>query len=583
MNLVEIDYRFGGKPIGETYDGLLILSFEAEKKYVDRAKALGWDGISFVTNTPINRNTGRVDTVNTSNPNTDPDRTYPDDLWKLVDYAKSIGLKVHIQLEIVDYLTDVLVSPQTLASSVLIPELFQSIQDYQVWIAKDAQAHSVDSINIASLFFLEEQYKNLWLNNVAALRKIYKGEISATTHFNGQPLSYFSAFDFINVFGFGDLLSKEWPNSVEEIIQLYTSPELLFPNGAPQPNHITKLLQFIEASPVPVALLKMIPAVSAGPGDMDPWQPWVSTDIPVHLQKYLNAEIDYTNQFMAIDAFFNLVNDQFAGKIRGTTMAGYGSWADSKYYFSMPNQEQIAFNLFLRMSATLNPSLNKVADSAIAKYLSPLFPHFIHYDGAQDGNYQGTNGQNNSFIWMGGKDQFKGADLLDKAFLSLKFNEVKVEHSAQAVVVSKNQEKLILSKVERIIFIDQGIAYDLTGNAGTTAKILSAVFGKESLSNKNYVGIGLHFLDSGWTYDNLAGLALDAAGAKTNDQIVSLLWTNVIGTKPTAADKAPFITLLENGMTAGALAHLAADTSFNATNINLVGLAQTGIEFIAVG
>jgi len=95
-------------------------------------------------------------------------------------------------------------------------------------------------------------------------------------------------------------------------------------------------------------------------------------------------------------------------------------------------------------------------------------------------------------------------------------------------------------------------------------------------------GVGLHFLDSGWSYDNLAGLALEAAGAKTNDQIVSLLWTNVIGTKPTAADKQPFIALLENGMTAGALAHLAADSSFNTTNINLVGLVQTGIEYIPV-
>ena len=111
---------------------------------------------------------------------------------------------------------------------------------------------------------------------------------------------------------------------------------------------------------------------------------------------------------------------------------------------------------------------------------------------------------------------------------------------------------------------------------------MGSVFGKDSLNNKNYVGIGLHFLDAGWTYDNLAALALDAAGAKTNDQIVSLLWTNVIGSKPTAADKAPFIALLENGMTAGALAHLAADTSLNTTNINLVGLAQTGIEYIPV-
>ena len=139
-----------------------------------------------------------------------------------------------------------------------------------------------------------------------------------------------------------------------------------------------------------------------------------------------------------------------------------------------------------------------------------------------------------------------------------------------------------LTNIERLKFKDKFIAIDLDGNAGTTAKILGAVFGKESVLNKSYVGIGLSFLDAGWTYDNLAALVLDAAGAKTNDQIVSLLWTNVIGTKPTAADKQPFIALLENGMTSGALAHLAADTSFNTTNINLVGLAQTGIEYIPV-
>ena len=140
----------------------------------------------------------------------------------------------------------------------------------------------------------------------------------------------------------------------------------------------------------------------------------------------------------------------------------------------------------------------------------------------------------------------------------------------------------VLVSIERLKFSDTSLAIDLEGSAGTTAKILGAVFGKDLLSNKNFVGIGLSFLDSGWTYDNLAGLALEAAGAKTNDQVVTLLWTNVIGTKPTAADKQPFIALLENGMTAGALAHLAADSSFNTTNINLVGLAQTGIEYIPV-
>jgi hypothetical protein len=139
-----------------------------------------------------------------------------------------------------------------------------------------------------------------------------------------------------------------------------------------------------------------------------------------------------------------------------------------------------------------------------------------------------------------------------------------------------------LSNIERIKFADISVALDISGNAGTTAKILGAVFGKDAINNKNYVGIGLSLLDAGWTYDNLASVALDAAGAKTNEKIVSLLWTNVIGTTPTAADKQPFIALLVNGMSAGALAHLAADSSFNTTNINLVGLAQTGIEYITV-
>lgn len=160
--------------------------------------------------------------------------------------------------------------------------------------------------------------------------------------------------------------------------------------------------------------------------------------------------------------------------------------------------------------------------------------------------------------------------------------------------ISRNQNQIIVKDkngnegtdtllgIDRIVFSDISIGFDLSGSAGTTAKILGAVFGKESINNKSYVGIGLHFLDTGWTYENLATLALDAAGAKTNDQIVSLLWKNVIGTTATANDKAPYIAMLVNGMTPGALAHLAADTTFNTTNINLTGLAQTGIEYLPV-
>ena len=192
---------------------------------------------------------------------------------------------------------------------------------------------------------------------------------------------------------------------------------------------------------------------------------------------------------------------------------------------------------------------------------------------------------NDTFKGQAGTDLFDGGLGTDSVVYSGPLVQYTVNKSGSRYIVSEptgSDGTDYLTNIERLKFKDKFIAIDLDGNAGTTAKILGAVFGKESVSNKSYVGIGLSFLDAGWTYDNLAALVLDAAGAKTNDQIVSLLWTNVIGTKPTAADKQPFIALLENGMSAGALAHLAADTSFNTTNINLVGLAQTGIEYIPV-
>jgi ElaB/YqjD/DUF883 family membrane-anchored ribosome-binding protein len=156
------------------------------------------------------------------------------------------------------------------------------------------------------------------------------------------------------------------------------------------------------------------------------------------------------------------------------------------------------------------------------------------------------------------------------------------DNSWKLVNLKITNEVDYLVDIDRVLFKDTSMALDLNGNAGTTAKILGAVFGKDSLSNKQYVGIGLSLLDAGMSTNTLSTLAVDAANLKTNDQIVSTLWKNVFGTTASISDKAPYVKLLDDGMSAGTLAWLAADTTFNKVNINLVGLAQTGIEYIPV-
>ena len=207
--------------------------------------------------------------------------------------------------------------------------------------------------------------------------------------------------------------------------------------------------------------------------------------------------------------------------------------------------------------------------------------NLIH-GGAGNDLIDGGSG-NDQIIGGAGDDKLTGGAGIDTAQLSGDRSQYAVSIEKTAVTIADktvaNDGTDLLSGVERLKFADKGLALDVDGNAGTVAKIIGAVFGKQAIENKAYVGIGLSFLDGNWSYENLAALALDAAGAKSNDQVVTLLWTNVIGFTPSVDDKRPYIQMLENGMSVGALAQMAANSSFNTANINLVGLVLSGIEY----
>ena len=140
----------------------------------------------------------------------------------------------------------------------------------------------------------------------------------------------------------------------------------------------------------------------------------------------------------------------------------------------------------------------------------------------------------------------------------------------------------LITNVERLKFYDQQLAFDLQGNAGTAAKILGALWGKESVENPTFVGIVLHYLDSGVSYEALLDLALGAIlGAnKTNEAIVELVFTNLVGEAPTQAVKAELASYMDSGAYSQAgFARAIADLELNATNINLVGLSDMGLQY----
>lgn len=139
-----------------------------------------------------------------------------------------------------------------------------------------------------------------------------------------------------------------------------------------------------------------------------------------------------------------------------------------------------------------------------------------------------------------------------------------------------------LTNVERLKFSDVSIALDISGNAGSVAKILGVMLGASSVSNKQFVGIGLNAMDGGMSYSNLMQLALNTVlGAGfSNDAEITLLFQNLAGAVPSQADLTFWSGALSSGQyTQASLAVLAADSAFNANNIQLTGLAATGLEY----
>lgn len=193
-----------------------------------------------------------------------------------------------------------------------------------------------------------------------------------------------------------------------------------------------------------------------------------------------------------------------------------------------------------------------------------------------------VDGLNQFTVMLSGKGNPASSDFSHQAFLPFNLSSSSiVVRESDVSILNKNREFLVGRDHERLVFKDQKVALDLQKHAGTVAKILGAVFGSDSVSNQELVGIGLDLLDRGMNNIDLAALAMVGAGKKTSRDVCDLLWRNVVGTQAIDSDLLPYRDQLDSGrLSVGQLASWAADTELNKINIDLVGLAQTGLHYV---
>jgi hypothetical protein len=139
--------------------------------------------------------------------------------------------------------------------------------------------------------------------------------------------------------------------------------------------------------------------------------------------------------------------------------------------------------------------------------------------------------------------------------------------------------------IERVVFSDRSVAFDTLGSAGSAARIIGAAFGTANMTAA-FMGIGIRLFDGGISMHDAAQLALGTplflqlAGGHDDTSFVKEVFLNVVGRVPTFAEQSYYVGVLASGVSQADLLASAANSVFTADTIDLVGLGQTGVEYI---
>ncbi len=266
-----------------------------------------------------------------------------------------------------------------------------------------------------------------------------------------------------------------------------------------------------------------------------------------------------------------------AGPAHGTVTLG----ADGRYVYT-PQQEYSGDDSFTYVAS------DGLTNSSAASVMIRVTPVMDTINGSSGDDTLVGNGDGDRFTGGAGNDIFSGGGGVDIASYSANASSFRVSKSGNNWLIEDTQGtqgRDTLVSVERAVFTDQGIAFDLDGNAGMAAKLLGAIAGKAAVQNKLYMGTVIDLLDKGMSPTEVASMAINVVrGGDTSARgIVGLIYQNLAGAAPDEATLTQFAGMLDRGeLSSGQLGVMAAEHALNTAAIDLVGLAQTGIAYSLV-
>ncbi|WP_136418452.1 DUF4214 domain-containing protein [Herbaspirillum sp. ST 5-3] len=232
-----------------------------------------------------------------------------------------------------------------------------------------------------------------------------------------------------------------------------------------------------------------------------------------------------------------------------------------------------------------NMSLVLASDSSVGQTFTGSLLNDTIFGSAGDDSISGNSG-NDRLIGQGGNDIMDGGSGVDSATFSGARSNYAVSKNAGGIIIGANsgtQETATLSNIERIIFSDTAMAFDIDGNAGKAYRLYQAAF--DRAPDLPGIGFWMNALDVGATLQGVANDFYSSAEFKslygpspTNADLLTHYYQNVLHRAPDAGGYAWWLDKLDHQEATPI--QVLVDFSESAENVaQVIGVIQNGIEY----
>lgn len=426
-----VDLRFDYPNGTPDIKGNVINSLKQCKPVLDELKSLGFNTIVIALDAPINLTTGQIDL---GNPKDGTNRALPKDLWKIVDYAKSIGLDTFLKLSPVDHQYDFTLNASTkFGSGVTIEQVLSNVAAYQTQVAKTAEQHKVSGMYVGDFNWGLDtaQYAGNWQSLINSVRSVFTGKIM-----------YLAGYDNA-VWPLTDIITASADSTIISTTPIYDLVDAVngYYKALDQTNIIQKFINLSIKYNKPV-MLDNFSHNAANPGignSVDAWS--VMMDDPLKIDD-LNLTANPRQQEVAFKAFLEVANNQLNDYIVGIGVNEWDPWGQARW-IKKPTDN---FGKMWLLQQTLGKDLwdNTKVKSVLKTYLSGDNDfHTLHFSSQQSEQLTGFNNSTDTAIF---KSNLSGA--------SISINKDKI-------TVSSAQDGVdTLTNIERLEFADYNLAFD---------------------------------------------------------------------------------------------------------------------------